>query len=206
MTSFALPFFDSVAPLRMSDPLAELLGVVQPGAVFEYRYEDCVRLAGHSCLAVAGAWAIAARALPALFEGGLPVRGAVEVVALGAPEELAFGPMAMVIGAIAGAEGEAGFGGLWGAHRRRGLLRFAPDRFVANGFELRRLDGRGAILATYHPEKLQGAGPSPLLLPRLLAGEASPEEHRAFVERWQGLVREALLDPPADLVQIRAIT
>lgn len=192
-------FFEEIPALHLRDPLAELVGVLPPGELMEFRYADCVRLAGHSCLAVAGAWGIAARALPRLFQSGPPVRGEIEVIALGAPEELAFGPMAMVLGAIAGAEGEAGFGGMFGAHRRRGLLRFEPHRYQPNAFELRRTSGRASVKASFHPEKLTGAGPSPLTLPRLLAGEASPEEHAEFVARWQGLVKEALLAPPEGL-------
>jgi len=202
---FALPFLDDVPPLLLRDPLAELLGVVAPGTPYEIRYADCVRVAGHSCLAVAGAWAIAARALPALYGAELPERGAIEVTALGAPEELAFGPMALTLGAITGAETGVGFGGLGGRHRRRGLLRFAPERFAPNAFELRRMDGAAAVRATYHPELLRSPGPSPLTLPRLLAGEAGPDEHGDFVARWQGLVREALLAPPAGLVDLAAI-
>ncbi len=201
---FALPFFEEIPPFELRDPRAELLGVVAPGAPFLITYADCVRLAGHSCLAVAGAWAIATRTLPMLYGDERPVRGDIEVVALGAPDELAFGPMAQSLGMITGAEAEVGFGGLGGQHRRRGLLRFAPDRFVPNGFELRRTNGR-AVRATDHPETLTSPGPPPLTLPRLLAGEASPEEHRAFVDRWQGMVREALLAPPKGLVVLQTV-
>src|SRR4051794_39289162 len=97
---FVLPFFAEVPPLRLRDPLGELLGVVAPGTPWEIGYADCVRVAGHSCLAVAGAWAIAAHALPALYGNDLPVRGAIEITALGAPDELAFGPMALTLSAI----------------------------------------------------------------------------------------------------------
>mgnify|MGYP003492414693 FL=1 len=39
----------------MRDPLAELLGAAEGGRL-EYTYADAVKLTGHSCPTVAGAW------------------------------------------------------------------------------------------------------------------------------------------------------
>jgi hypothetical protein len=48
-------FLDAVAPIAGTDPLAELLGTAEGGRI-EYHYLDAVKLAGHSCPTVAGAW------------------------------------------------------------------------------------------------------------------------------------------------------
>lgn len=53
-------FFDQIPSLTLSDPLAALLGAADDG-VIEFRYVDAVKLAGHSCPTVAGAWLIASR-------------------------------------------------------------------------------------------------------------------------------------------------
>src|SRR3546814_4436243 len=59
-------FFDDAPVLRLRDRLSELLGAT-PDGVIEYRYADAVRLAGHSCPTVAGAWLCARAGLRALY-------------------------------------------------------------------------------------------------------------------------------------------
>src|SRR5690606_41446662 len=62
--------------LRLRDGLSQLLGAT-PDGVVEYRYADAVRLAGHSCPTVAGAW-LCLRAGPgALYGAELPERGGI---------------------------------------------------------------------------------------------------------------------------------
>ncbi|MEO7008635.1 MAG: hypothetical protein ABI156_05745 [Caldimonas sp.] len=48
-------FFDQAPFIVMHDALAQTLGATQDGLI-EYRYLDAVKLAGHSCPTVAGAW------------------------------------------------------------------------------------------------------------------------------------------------------
>ena len=49
-------------------------------------YDDAVRLCGHSCPTVAGAWLMTAAALRALYPE-VPVRGAIEVTVGGARDD-----------------------------------------------------------------------------------------------------------------------
>ena len=58
-------FFDDVAPIAVTDPLAALLGAADGGRI-EYHYLDAVKLAGHSCPTVAGAWLMTRTALARL--------------------------------------------------------------------------------------------------------------------------------------------
>ena len=58
-------FFDQVPPIVVHDALAQTLGALHDGLI-EYRYLDAVKLAGHSCPTVAGAWLMARHALAAL--------------------------------------------------------------------------------------------------------------------------------------------
>ena len=48
-------FFARVPAVTLRDPLAELLGAAE-GGLIEYRFADAVKLTGHSCPTVAGAW------------------------------------------------------------------------------------------------------------------------------------------------------
>ena len=71
-------FFDLVPRMRMHDPLAEFLGAFE-GGIVEYAYIDAVRLAGHSCPTVAGAYWLTRQALLALYPDALPERGGCKV-------------------------------------------------------------------------------------------------------------------------------
>mgnify|MGYP000151968505 CR=1 FL=1 len=79
MSAEALPdFFAAVPAIVVADPLAALLGAAAGGRL-EYRYADAVRLAGHSCPTVAGAWLMARKALAHLYADDLPQRGGLQV-------------------------------------------------------------------------------------------------------------------------------
>ena len=67
-------FYARIPPLTLRDPLAAILGAAKDG-ILEYRYEDAVRLAGHSCPTVAGAWLMARHGLAALYPNEMPVLG-----------------------------------------------------------------------------------------------------------------------------------
>lgn len=57
-------FYEQAPVVRTYDPFAAMLGAARDG-LFEYHYLDAVRLAGHSCPAVAGAFLIGRAALTA---------------------------------------------------------------------------------------------------------------------------------------------
>lgn len=107
-------FFDDVAPIRVADPLAALLGAAEGGHL-EYHYLDAVKLAGHSCPTVAGAWLMTRTALARLYPDGAPQRG-LRVELRQAVDEGVAGVIASVAGLITGAANEGGFKGLAG-HR-----------------------------------------------------------------------------------------
>src|SRR5690606_3387946 len=78
-TSMQTPqFFDEVPPIVVVDPLAEFLGAADDG-LFEYRYLDVVKAAGHSCPTVAGAWLTTRKALAHLYPDAPPRRGEIRV-------------------------------------------------------------------------------------------------------------------------------
>lgn len=61
-------FYEQVAPVVLHDALAQTLGATLDGLI-EYRYLDAVKLAGHSCPTVAGAWLMTRAAGPGGFKG-----------------------------------------------------------------------------------------------------------------------------------------
>ena len=184
-------FFKEVRSIRLADPLAALLGAAEAGEL-EYRYEDAVKLAGHSCPTVAGAYLMTLKALARLYPDRLPERGGVRVELREAQEAGTTGVTAAVAGLITGAAGEGGFKGLGGRFGRRGLLGFG----VAMQGELRctRLDTGAAVEAAYHPEIVPPEPAMPPLMARLMSGEASMDECQEFGRLWQLRVKRLLID------------
>ncbi|MCW5660251.1 MAG: hypothetical protein KIT60_21315 [Burkholderiaceae bacterium] len=188
-------FFDEVPAIVVADPLAETLGAAE-GGLIEYRYVDAVKLAGHSCPTVAGAWLMTRAALARLYPGETPRRGEIRVELRQALDEGVAGVIASVAGLVTGAANEGGFKGLAGRFARQGLLRFG----VAMHGEIRftRLDTGGSVELSH---RLQ-AVPRPACLSELLrdavAPQASATARRAFADAWQGWVRSIVIDHTED--------
>lgn len=184
-------FFARIPGVTLYDPLAELLGSAEQGLI-KYHYEDAVRLAGHSCPTVAGAWLMTCAALKALYPDGPPRRGEIgvefgETLASGVT-----GVIASVVTLLTGAAGEGGFKGLAGRHSRCGLLRFGLQ---GNG-QLRffRLDGTAAVHCRFSPNSVPADPRMSPLLGALLQDRATPEERSLFAQLWQDRVRRLLLE------------
>lgn len=180
----------------MHDRLTEFLGAAD-GGVIEYRYADAVKLAGHSCPTVAGAYLLSARALAALYPEQLPERGEIQVDFRQAHEDGVAGVMAAVIGLITGAAGVGGFKGIAGHFARRHLLGF-EEYELAGEVRFTRRDNGEQLSASLHLEQV---APDPRLGPllqRLLAGDRDPVTAEVFAALWQDRVRRILLDHADD--------
>ncbi len=195
-------FFADIPPLRLRDPLADCLGAASDGCI-EYRYEDAVRLTGHSCPTVAGAWLMARRALTHLFPGELAERGSLRLELREAREAGTTGVVANVLGLITGAADAGGFKGLNGRFARCGLLHFG----VAMEGEVRftRLDSGAAVAVAYAPGRV---APDPALSPlmqKVVAGLASAAERAEFGRLWQERVRRLLVQHGDDPEVVRIL-
>lgn len=184
-------FFDTVPGITLRDPLAELLGAAE-GGLIEYRYPDAVRLAGHSCPTVAGAWLLTTRALRALYGDDMPERGAVRVDFGESQKAGVAGVIASITGLLTGAAGVGGFKGLAGRYARKDLLQF--DVAGIDGIRFSRLDGRGGVIVTLDLSPVAGDPRMGELLPLVLQGIASTEQAALFAALWQERVRRILVD------------
>jgi hypothetical protein len=191
-------FFDDVPPLTLHDPLAELLGAAQ-GGLMTFRYVDAVRLAGHSCPTVAGAWLMACQALAALYPECTPARGGLRVQLREAPGIANAGVVGAVIGLVTGAAGEGGFQGLGGKNGRRGLLEFGVA--MAGDVRVTRLDDGAAVELSYHPQVVAPDPAMQVLMPKVVSGAADPVERAEFARLWQERVRRILLEQADGLLQ-----
>lgn len=206
MTKWKQPFYGDVEPIRLKEPLAEFLGAIDEGEEFVFGYQDAVKLAGHSCPAVSGAYKITQKALAALYPDEVPVRGAVSVRVLGRVDNGANGPISQVISQITGAAPETGFSGLGQRFIRKGKLIFDEANEEPNTFVFTRDDNKRSVKVSYHPENI----PAPkedmnTLLTKCIVGTASKEQADKFKEIWQARVKAVLLEEVEGLFSVESV-
>ena len=161
-----------------------------------------MRLAGHSCPTVAGAWLMTTRALRALYGDTVPERGGVVVNFGDSLEGGVTGVIASIATLLTGAAGCGGFKGLAGRFSRRNLLSF--DAAGVADIRFTRRDTGVSVQVSLDLSPVPGDPRMGMLLPVLLSGSATKEEARQFGELWQDRVRRILVDFHDDprLVQI----
>lgn len=188
-------FFDSVKKITVHDPLAELLGAADKGLI-EYSYADVVKLAGHSCPTVAGAYLMTFKALKTLYGDGIPQRGGLRVEFRDGPQSGVTGVIANVVSLITGATSDTGFKGLAGQHDRRNLLFFNVP--ISDEIRFQRVDTGANVMVAYHPEIVPSSPGAMPLLQKLLSGVAREDEKQRFADIWQGRVEQILshIDDP----------
>lgn len=183
--------------VRMRDPLAEFLSSAK-GGVMTYRYIDAVRLAGHSCPAVAGAWLMMVQGLAWLYDEDVPERGAIEVHMRDGRDEGTTGVMASIATLVTGAGEGTGFMGIGANHRfsRKGLLTF--DAVIDGRIGLRRRDtGQGVIIdintaSVPHDREMEA------LMPLAISSKADAAQLEWFGALWQDRVRRMLIEHADD--------
>jgi len=195
-------FFDAVPAIVVVDPLAETLGAAE-GGVIEYRYLDAVKLAGHSCPTVAGAWLMTRTALARLYPDGLPQRGGLRVELRQGLDEGVAGVIASVAGLITGAANDGGFKGLAGRYARHGLLRFGVP--MAGEVRCTRLDSGGSVELAHRPQAVPRPAGLADLMRDALAPHADAAARRDFALAWQEWVRTILVDHADDPALIAVV-
>lgn len=188
-------FYDAAPAIVVTDPLAEILGAAEDGLI-EYRYVDAVKLAGHSCPTVAGAWLMTRAALARLYPGETPRRGEIRVELRQTIDEGVAGVIASVAGLVTGAANEGGFKGLAGRFARNGLLGFGVP--MRGEIRFTRLDNGQSIELSHRPQAVPRPAALSELLRDALAPEASAAARRAFADAWQGWVRTIVIEHPDD--------
>ena len=203
MTEIFPDFFTQAPTLRVRDPLAQFLGAAGDG-ILEYHYADAIRLAGHSCPTVAGAYLLTLRGMHALYGADLPERGGIEVHMRDARDSGTTGVIASVATLLTGAAAETGFGGIGalGRFRRRDLLVF--DAPIAGLMALTRVDNGARVELELNASAVPFPAEIQLLMPKAVSGQANAEERTRFGELWQSRVRTMLLEhaDDAEMLQI----
>ncbi|MDD2399131.1 MAG: FmdE family protein [Sulfurovum sp.] len=183
-------FYNEVQPLRLYDALSDFLGAAEDGEV-EMTYLDCVKLAGHSCPTVAGAYLMALKGLAVLYPQGLPERGNLHVAMKEDEKEGVTGVIANVISFIVGASGVGGFKGIQGNFSRNNLVAF--NKPMQGEVTLTRLDTNQSVSLSYNPSMVPGDKNMMPLMGKCLGKTASQEEQKLFGKLWQERVSKILL-------------
>jgi hypothetical protein len=182
-------YYDRIEPITLIDPLADFLGALEQGEV-SISYLDCVKLAGHSCPTVAGAWLMAREGLRQLYPDTLPRRSEIRVELSGAKDEGVVGVTGTVIGYICGAGDAGGFKGIGGHFARNDRLIYGAA--VDGDVRLTRLDSGASVTLRYDSSGVPGDPQMKPLMQRALGGTATDEERQRFQNLWQGRT-EAIL-------------
>ncbi len=182
-------FYNQAPTITVHDPLAEALGALENGYII-YTYLDAVKLAGHSCPTVAGAFLMALKSLKTLYKDQIPERGEIEVTIHGKQDEGTNGVVANVMGLITGAAGVEGFKGLGGTYGRQGLLKFG----TVNGttVTMKNIVTGEAVSTHYDPAVLPLKTVPKELIQKVVNKDANKDDLNEFSMIWQGNVRMIL--------------
>ncbi|MCP4992476.1 MAG: hypothetical protein GY934_01625 [Gammaproteobacteria bacterium] len=182
--------FPTTPAITLYDPLADLLGAGD--GCFHYTFDDVVKLSGHACPTVAGAFLMAISALEALYGDKTPTRGAIRISVAGAENQGVNGPISQVFTLLTGAAGNNGFQGLGSQHIRQGLLDFSDK--PTGTFTFTRDDNHESVTVAYDPSTIP---PNPGMFPLLqiiLQGKGDDAIQQQFSEMWRERVVNILND------------
>ncbi|MDO9304584.1 MAG: hypothetical protein Q7T77_04605 [Sulfuricurvum sp.] len=184
-------FFNDVAPIVVRDPLSEVLGAASNG-IIDYTYRDVVKLAGHSCPTVAGAFLMVQEGLKLLYRDKTPVRGEIKVLMKGTLGEGVVGVIANVASMITGATDVGGFHGLAGKFDRRQLLFY--DAEIEGEMALERVDTLERVTLSYNPSFVMSDPSMGELLPLIASARADASQLELFGILWQDRVKQILIE------------
>lgn len=183
-------FYEQVENIKLYDPLSDFLGAADKGDI-EITYLDCVKLSGHSCPTVAGAYLMALTGLKALYEDSLPQRGNIRVSMRDDKNEGVTGVICNVISFIVGASDTGGFKGIQGNFSRDNLVTYNMP--MEGEVTLTRLDTNQSISISYNPSIIPADEKMMPLMGKNLKNIASDEEKALFKTLWQERVKKILL-------------
>jgi hypothetical protein len=192
MTDTRLLFPNSPV-LTLFDPLGAMLGAGD--GHYHYTFDDAVKLAGHACPTVAGAFVTVKRALELLYGDEMPCRGDLEVRVTSAMDSGTTGPFSQVVTLLTGAAGLNGFHGLNGRQVRQGLLTFEPpDGPAPVVWTFRRISTDTLVNLRYDPSSIAPADTLNRDMQAVLDGTADADTAERFRAAWRDRVERILED------------
>ena len=176
-------FYDGVEHIVLQDELSRFLGTSEEG-IIDFSYLDIVKMAGHSCATVSGAYLMALKGLQSLYGTDLPQRGKIKVELRESLSNGNTGVVAQVLSNITGATADTGFVGIDASYNRRGLLFFGTE--IESNLRFTRLDTSRSVEVSYMPGRVVNSGE---IMQSALGPDATEESKRSFPHRWQEMVK-----------------
>ena len=196
MSNIFRDFLYAVKPIKFKEPLAEVLGAFKENeAVLEYTYIEAVKMAGHACPTVTGAYMSCQEALNFLYPDEIPTRGNIAIIIYGEPDEGVYGVIGQVFSFLTGAAPESGFKGLAHKFKRKDLLQFSSDKLDSEAmcFEFKRLDNEARILVKFYPQKVPYPAEKAMkinpLMKKVLFDQADDAEKKELQDLFIGKVK-----------------
>ncbi|MBF0462829.1 MAG: hypothetical protein HQL87_15745 [Magnetococcales bacterium] len=177
--------------ITLYDPLGAVLGAGD--GHFTYTFTDAVKLAGHACPTVAGAFLVAKTALERLFPGETPVRGDVGITLPGPVDQGVNGPISQIFTLLTGAAARNGFQGLAGQFVRCQLLHFRESA-SPGPFLFERLSTGQTVQLLYSAQAIPVPAAVTDYMSLVLSGRASDTEREQFRQAWRQRVLDILAD------------
>ncbi len=184
-------YYKNVPNIKLYDPLSDLLGGLENG-ITDISFLEIVKMAGHSCPTVGGAYLMTSKALTALYGSEIPVRGEIKVSFPEDEKDGVAGVIANVITNITGATEFSGFKGLGGRFARHSLMEFNVEMNASARFT--RIDTNKTVDVFYNPQVVGGDPRMMPLMQKVVSESASTEEANEFKKLWQQRVKEILID------------
>lgn len=187
------PLFPDSPTITFYDPLGELLGAGD--GYYTYSFDDAVKLAGHACPTVAGAFVMVIRAMEELYGNQIPQRGDINIEVSGSVTTGSIGPFTQVLTLLSGAAAENGFQGLNGKFARQGLLGFTNTEVTGLiSATFHRISNNTQVKLSYNPSTIPAAPELMELMKPILSGKADTETQNRFRTLWRRRVEEILAD------------
>lgn len=190
-------FFEQAPTIRVRDPLAAFLGACEDG-IIEYHYADAVRLAGHSCPTVAGAYLMGRSAIAALYPNEVAERGGIAIRMPAPADEGTTGVVAQVLTLVTGAAAENGFKGIGGRFGRNDLLGYSGSQNTIDAVMFQRLDNSARVTVELDVTPVPAEPTLRELMMPAVQGQADAGQLAEFGRAWQARVQRLLLEHADD--------
>jgi len=177
-------YYKNIEPIELIDELAMFLGAPDDGE-YKIYYNEIVKMAGHSCATVAGAFLMAREGLKALYEDDKPIRGNIKVELRDNAQEGSVGVSAAVFTNITGAAGNTGFAGINGKYARRNLLSF--DANIVGFVRFTRTDTGKSVEVRYFPANIVHPGN---IMMSAIGPQATDATRQTFPKHWRDMIGE----------------
>lgn len=194
-------FFDDIESIKVQDMLSDMLGVFEEG-IYEFKYIDAVKSAGHSCPTVAGGYLMTLEGLNCLYLNELPVRGDIKVEFKESMVDGAVGVVANVVSQITGATSEGGFKGINGQFARNTLMSYEAD--IDSSVRLTRIDTGKAVDIYYDPSVIKPDQQMQLLKQKMQHGLATKDDVEQFGILWQDRVKR-IFQSPKEVLELKIV-